>query len=262
MRRSKRMLVLVSGAILLGLVAEAGAADFSPSIAFKLGDASANVNTTLQVTVKQETGEEELQSVIIRVPAGFSLAVDQQLTDGERLGGGTITIDAGPRCAGAPAGSGPANVPVSIVERNRNSGEIASGVQAIYVVDLRPVATIPLSVYGSANEGWRLEGPIPANQATCPPFTFDATFLAKAATSQAPILVNPASGGSYKFSATFKGVMNSEATVEQSVDVVGPGGGGGGEGAKPFLTAAEKKKCNKKKSKAARKKCRKKQRAD
>jgi hypothetical protein len=254
MRRFKHAVALVAGAVMLGLVAEAGAADFSPTIEFTLGDRKANVNTTLRTVVKQDKGEEELKSVELRVPAGFNLAVDQQLTNNETLGTGSIVIDAGPRCSP----SAPLTVPVNIVERDRRSSEIASGVAAVYVVDLRPVTTIDLLVYGNADKGWRLEGNIPPNDNTCPPFTFDATFRQRASQSNTPIFINPQRGGSYTLEARFVSLQNSVAELKQTVIIEGPGGAG----ATGKLTAAERKKCKKKSSRKARKRCLKKQRAD
>ncbi|MGH2710790.1 MAG: hypothetical protein ACRDH9_06270 [Actinomycetota bacterium] len=226
MKRSKRALALVTGAIILGLVAEAGAFDFSPTIDFTLGDKKANVNSTLRTVVKQDSGEEELKSVELKVPAGFSLALDQQLTDGETLGAGAITIDVGPRCRGVPAASAPANIPVNIVERNRRQPEIAADVKAVYVVDLRPVTTIDLLVTGSTDKGWTLFGNVPPNADTCPPFTFDATFRARAEDSETPILTNPQFGGDYKFEAKFVGLQGGVSDHEQTVKIEGPSGGG------------------------------------
>jgi hypothetical protein len=250
MRRSKLALMLVTGAVMLGLVAEAGAFDFSPVIDFTLGDKKANVNSTLRTVVKQDTGEEELKSVELRVPAGFNLAVDQQLTDGEILGAGSIVIDVGPRCRGL-AGSAPANIPVNIIERNRRASEIADDVQAVYVVDLRPVTTIDLLVKGSADKGWTLFGNVPPNDNTCPPFTFDATFRARAEKSGVPILTNPQFGGAYEFTATFVGLQGGVSHHEQTVQIEGPSGGSGsgtqstGTKSCKGLKGKKKKKCKK-----------------
>lgn len=223
MKRSKRVLALVTGAVLLGLVAEAGAADFSPTIDFTLVDKKANVNSQLRVVVKQDTGEEELASVEFKIPAGFNLAVDQQLTDGELLGTGQINIDAGPRCSGAPAGSAPLTVPVNIIERNRKANEISDHVDAVYVVDLRPVTTIDLLVSGSSDDGWTLFGNVPPNANTCPPFTFDATFRQRAEDSGTPIIVNPQYGGAYDLEATFKGLQGGVSNHKQTVIIEGAG---------------------------------------
>ena len=53
-------------------------------------------------------------------------------------GSGQITIDVGPRCRTGSGISGPANVPVNIIERDRTSAETADGAIAVWVVDLRP----------------------------------------------------------------------------------------------------------------------------
>jgi len=223
MRRRKNLVALMAGVVLLGLVGEAGAAaEFSPTIEFELLDKKANVNAQLRIAVAQDTGEEELKNVELRVPAGFNLAVDQQLTDGETLATGAIEIDAGPRCRGL-VGSAPGTVPVNVIERNRRSSEIASNVVAVYVVDLRPVTTIELLMYGSSDKGWRLEGNIPPNDNTCPPLSLDVTFLQRADMSDTPIITNPQYGGAYEFSATFNGLQGGTSTTKQSVIIEGAG---------------------------------------
>ena len=251
MRRRTHRVALMAGVLMLALVGEAGAAaEFSPTIKFELLDRKANVNAQLRIAVSQDTGEEELKNVELRVPAGFNLAVDQQLTDGETLAAGAITIDAGPRCRGL-AGSAPANVPVNVVERNRRTSETQSGVVAVYVVDLRPVTTIELLVYGSSEKGWRLEGNIPPNDNTCPPFTFDATFRARAANSGTPIFTNPQFGGNYKLEAVFVGLQGGVSNLEQNVSIEGPSAGGGtgtqttGTKSCKGLKGKKKKKCKK-----------------
>ena len=255
MRRTRRLLALVIGVVMLGLVAEAGvAADFSPTIEFTLDDSKALSNPSVRVVVKQETGEEELASVELKVPAGFTLAGDAQLQEGEKLGDGTITIDAGPRCRGAPAGSAPVTAPVEIIERNRRSSDTADGVIAIYVVDIKGVVTIPLSVRGNPDKGYTLFGPINPNADTCPPFTFNAQFFKKAASSGTPIFTNPQFGGDYKFEATFKSLANPPSTShsEQIVKIEGPAGGGGGS---TISDAEKRKKCKRIKNKQRRRKC-------
>jgi hypothetical protein len=247
---------------MLGLVAEAGAFEFTPTIEFTLGSSAVNTNTTLRTVVKQDTGEEELKTVKLQVPAEFNLALDQQLTNGETLGTGSITIDVGPRCRGAGPLSAPANVPVTIKERDRSAAETSSGVVAIYVVDIQGVTSIPLSVYGSKEAGWRLEGPVPPNADTCPPFTFDATFAAKAATSGAPILTTPEFGGTYTLNAEFVGLQDSVSKHEQQVKIEGPAepgkkgdDPGGTITVKDEELQKKKKRCKRIKNKKKRRKC-------
>ena len=229
MKRFKHAIVLVAGAVILGLVAEAGAADFSPTIEYTLGDKKANANTTVRVVLKQETGEEELKTVELRFPAGYNLATDQQLTNNELLAAGSITIDGGPRCrpGGPPVGSAPLNIPVEVVEHDRTSAQIASGAEAVYFVDLEPVTRVELLVYGSPSKGWRLEGLVPANENTCPPFTFDITFRARSADSDVPIFTNPQFGGTYTVESKFVGLQDSVSESKQNVTIEGPAAGGG-----------------------------------
>jgi hypothetical protein len=249
MKRSKLTLALVAGTVLLSLVGDSGAADFSPTIEFTLDDNKALANPIVRVVVKQDTGEEELQSVELRVPAGFTLAGDAQLQDGEDLGEGTINIDVGPRCAGAPAGSAPGTLPVSITERNRRANEIADNAIAVYHVDVS-VTSFDLVVKGNPDKGYTLAGPIPGNSASCPPFTFNARFFKKAASSGTAIFTNPQFGGSYTFEATFKGLQGGTSHTEQAVTIDGPSKSGDSGS-----TTDAKKKCKKIKNKKKRKRC-------
>lgn len=219
--RPRIVLTLVAGAAALALLSNAaGAIDFSPTIEFGLSDAQVNGNPEVGVTVSQETGEEELDLVQITVPAGFTLATDEQLPNGTQIGGGNITIDVGPRCRdpNVPL-SGPAIVGVRILEQDRTPTEVADGVVAIYVVDLQPVTRIPLRVVGSPGTGYTLSGNVPQNPDTCPPFTFAATFFKTAA--GAPIFLNPAAPGDYTFGARFVGLNGSVSEHQQTVTIYG-----------------------------------------
>lgn len=214
-----RFTAMVVGAVALGMVSTAAAAAFSPTIDFTLAPRKVKANPTLDVVVQQDTGEEELASVKLVIPAGFKLAQDAALENGEQLGEGDISIHAGPRCAGQSPLSAPVTVPVNIVERNRRSDEIADGVKAVYVVDLRPVTTIDLLVRGSASKGWTLTGQIPPNNFTCPPFTFDAMFFKKAEESGTKIIRNPGAAGRYTLKATFESLDGSKKTLKETVRI-------------------------------------------
>jgi hypothetical protein len=256
MKRSKTVFALVAGTLLLGLVAEAGAVDFSPTITFALDDTKSLANPILRVDVKQDMGEEELESVSLTVPPGFTLAQDAQLQEGEKLGEGTITIHAGPRCRGAPVGSAPATVPVNIIERTRRASEIQDGAIAVYVVDIQGVTRIELVVKGKPDNGYTLTGVVPPNADTCPPFEFSARFFRKAERSGTQIFTNPQYGGSYTFEANFKGLGGSTSHSEQVLTIDGPAkpGGGGGDGS-TISEGDAKKKCKRIKNRVKRKKC-------
>lgn len=220
--RRRNPVALVAGALMmLALLSEtAGAADFSPTIEFSLSEYTVGANPELGVEVAQDMDEEELDLVQITVPAGFTLATDEQIPNGTQIGGGDISIHVGPRCRGLSPLSAPANVDVRIVERDRTPGEVADGVVAIYVVDLRPVTEIPLMVKGSSASGYTLTGNVPQNPDTCPPFSFFATFFKTAAGT--PVILNPSSSGKYTFKARFVGLSGSISEHEQTVTIGGP----------------------------------------
>jgi hypothetical protein len=245
--RKRAVTAMVAGAVILGLVGEgAVAADFSPTIEFGLSDRKANSNPALSVSVAQDDNEEELDFVELRVPARFTLARDEQIPDGTRIGGGQIVIHAGPGCrpgSPTPDATAPATVSVNILEKDRTPAEAGDGVVAIYVVDLRPVTTIPLKVRGSQGAGYTLAGTIPPNDNTCPPFSFFASFLQEAAGK--PILVNPPYGGQYTFGAKFVSLNGSISESQQVITIEGPS------------KKKAKKKCKKIKNKKKRRKCKK-----
>jgi hypothetical protein len=218
--KTNRTLTIFALSLALALTANpAWAAEFSPTADLSLSSNRVRANPKLTIAVAQDMDEEELKSVILRVDEGFKLAKDGALEDGEELGSGDISIHAGPRCAGQTPVSGPVNVPVNIVERDRTQEEVNRGVKAVYVVDLRPVTTIDLLVKGSVQQGWTLKGTIPANELTCPPFSFEATIDKRAGTSGTKIVQNPGNAGRYSLSITFNGLDGSRKTVRQQVRI-------------------------------------------
>ncbi len=220
--RRRRLVPLLVLPLALGLVGDAAiAAEFTPTARFSLSSTRVRANPELTIAVAQDQGEEELKSVVLRVARGFRLAKDGRLQNGEQLGEGEISIHSGPRCAGAPVGSAPITVPVDIVERDRTEQEREQGVKAVYVVDLEPVTTIDLLVRGSARNGWTLSGKIPANDLTCPPFSFEATLFRTAEESRTKIIVNPAQAGRYPLAVTFYGVDGSRKAITQRFRIRG-----------------------------------------
>jgi hypothetical protein len=183
------------------------AAEFSPSLKFSLKPAKVKKNSALRIKVSQDTGEQELGHVTLKVPAGFKLPLDGAIDNGDQLGVADLAIDVGGRCAGAGPFSAPAMFPDRpIIEQDRTDEQSDRGVKAVWVVDLRPVTTIPLEVTGSARRGWKLDGDIPANQFTCPPLKFDGVIFKKSADGRVAITKNPAKPGTY----VFKGTLHSQ----------------------------------------------------
>lgn len=240
------IVVLAFGGALAGSTAAAAAQEkcgvpksadnFKPTVEFSLSDTKAGGNPEVSILVEQEGGQQELGHVTLCVPAGFNLPKDKKIEDGTDLGSADLQINAGPGCAGAGPLSGPATFPDRpIFEQDRTDEQADRGVKAVWVVDLRPVTSIPLEVTGSKKVGFRLDGDIPSNPFTCPPLTFDG--LINATAGEVPIFTNPPAAcpaklqkgnkclmpfgaGNYQFAAFFN-TQESDAThlVEQSISV-------------------------------------------
>lgn len=226
MRISKRIFAL-SLAVPLAVIGSASAGDFTPKMRFGLNPAKVKANPKLTIKLEQDAGEEELGHVTLQIPKGFKLPSDAAIADGEHLGVADLSFNAGPGCAGG-VGSGPAMFPDrNILEKDRTDEQADRGVKAVWVVDLQPVTTIPLEVTGSPQRGWKLDGDIPANQFTCPPFVFDATIFAKTEAGGAPpsgggtkIVKNPAKPGRYTFAGTFSSQDSpTKVTIKQKIKV-------------------------------------------
>lgn len=214
--RSRRKLVLAFVASLVLLAADpALAAPFTPTTGFALSNRNVNANPTLTLNVKQEAGEEELDRVVLVLPAGFKIPLDAAIDDGETLGAGQIKIAAEPLCTTASQ----ATVDADIIERDRTQVEKDAGFKAIWVVDIRPVATIAIKWKGGPAIGWRGFGDIPKNDQTCPPFQFRAVIRKTSSETNTKILRNPADPGTYTLKAMWTGVDGSRKTNQKSIQI-------------------------------------------
>lgn len=184
---------------------------FDVNVSFELTDTKVSANPAIKIHIDQPAGQPEMGHVTLRIPKGFKLPGDAKMTNGDRVGTADLSIDVGPACSGAGPGTAPASFPDrTIVEQDRTDEQIDRGVKAVWVVDLRPVTSIPLEVTGSKKRGWKLDGDIPANDHTCPPIVFDAE-IGPTSTGGVPILTNAAVAGDYIFKAIF--------TSQQTPDV-------------------------------------------
>lgn len=223
MRTTK--LVATAACLLAGLLAAAlpaTAADFSPQIEFALSDTKVKANPEMTVHVEQDDDEEELAAVKLTVPKGFTLPGDEAIAGGEQLGSGEIVIQVGPEChptlGAIPVGTA-ATLPATLVEQDRTDEQADEGVVAVWVLDIQGVTRITLEVTGSVKTGWTLQGEIPANDFTCPPFSFDLTVNA-ASESGVPILINPKKPGVKLFAATFTSADSpAEVTITQPIRI-------------------------------------------
>ena len=209
-----RLAALTVGALLAFGAFPAHAGDFSPTISFELSDARVKANPQLTVKVAQEDGEEELSHVHLTIPKGFSLPPDEAIADGDQLGSGTININVGPGCrpgSPTPTAKAPADLPATLKERDRTEEEQQAGIYAVWNLDVTAVK-IDLAITGSKKTGWVLDGDIPPNDNTCPPFSFELRINSQSTTGGVPILVNPKKPGKKTFTATFTSA-DSPATL-------------------------------------------------
>lgn len=218
----RKALGSVAALLAVGLVlpATASAQDFSPKVKFSLSDTKVRANPEMAVHVEQDEGEEELKHVTLTVPKGFGLPSDEQVPDGEVLGEGEIVIAFGPGCRGLPPPTLPSPpLPAELSERGRTDEEADRGVYAVWVLDISGVTEIVLEVTGSKRRGWKLDGDIPANADTCPPFSFDLT-VGQTSESGVKILTNPVKPGRYPFTATFLSQDSpAKRTIKQVVRI-------------------------------------------
>jgi hypothetical protein len=222
MRLVRALVVALTTLTMFGPLA-AHAGDFTPTIQFELSDARVKANPQLKVSVAQEEGEEELASVSLTIPKGFSLPPDEAIANDDQLGSGTININVGPGCrpdSPAPQGKAPAELPATLKERDRTDDETQAGVYAVWVLDISGVTKIDLSITGSKKTGWVLAGEIPPNDNTCPAFSFDLNINSQSTTGGVPILVNPKKPGKAVFSATFTSADSpAHVTLTQKIKI-------------------------------------------
>ncbi len=221
----KKALIALSSLMVLALTAGAALANYDPKLSFELSDTKVKANPEVNIKVSQEAGEEELGHVTITIPKGFDLPSDEEVEDGDLLGTADLQIHAGPGCRPDAFGGIPVTVPLTfngqdIFEQDRNDEQTDAGVHAVWVVDLRPVTTIPLEVTGSIKKGWKLDGDIPANDNTCPPLSFDGTIFSQTDGGGVPILTNPKKPGKYVFGGSLYSATSPDVvTVKQVVQI-------------------------------------------
>jgi hypothetical protein len=221
--RAVKKLSVVLVTLLFVLPGIAAAADFSPKISSKLSTRKVKKTTAMKVHVEQDEGEEELAHVTLGIPRGFRIPKDAQVEDGDVLGSGEIFIEAGPACSPGPEGaipvSGQVNLPATLEEMDRTDEEADAGVWAVWVLDIQGVTRINLTITGGPRRGFKLDGDIPPNNFTCPPFVFDLT-IQKKSEGGVPILKNPRKAGRYVFSSKFQSLdSGAVVTIRQRIKI-------------------------------------------
>lgn len=218
-----KVTTVLTGALLFFGSSAFAQGDFSPTIEFSLSDARIKANPQMTVKVAQEEGEEELQHVTLTIPKGFSLPPDEAITNDDQLGAGTININVGPGCrADFPEGGAkaPVDLPATLNEKDRTEEQAQGGVYAVWNLDISGVTNIDLVITGSKKTGWKLDGDIPPNDNTCPPFSFELNVNSQSTTDGVPILVNPKKPGKKLFTATFTSLDSPQTiTLKQPITI-------------------------------------------
>ena len=210
----RKVIVSVALGLAGALTAGVAMADFSPKFDLKLSDTKVKGNPGLDIHLEFDADDEEIGNFSLKIPAGFNIAPDAKVPDDEEVGGGEVTIEAGPACRPGPEGgipvSAPVTVPASILEQGRTDDEIDAGVKAVYLLDLRPVNEVRLLITGSKKKGWTMSGAPAPSDNTCNPLIVDLAINPKSE-SGVPLVTNPAAKGTYKAVATI--------TSQESPDV-------------------------------------------
>jgi hypothetical protein len=220
MKNVLRIVAIATGALLVLGGSAFAQGDFSPTIEFSLSDARVKANPQMNVKVVQEEGEEELSHVTLTVPKGFKLPPDSAIENEDELGEGTININVGPGCRpGSPSGAlkAPMDLPATLREKDRTEEQAQSGIYAVWNLDISGVTSIDLSITGSTKTGWKLDGDIPPNDNTCPPFSFELNINSQSAAG-VPVLINPKKPGKKIFTATFTSADSPQTiTLKQPI---------------------------------------------
>lgn len=188
------------GVALVAVVALAGTAfaDFSPQFSLKVSDTKVKGNPALDIHLEFDADDEEIGNFMMDFPAGYGVASDAKIPDDEEIGGGTITIEAGPGCQ--PGLTTPLTVDATINEKARTDAEADAGVHAVWLLDLEPLNRVRLLISGSKKTGWHIEGAPTPDDNTCNPLIVDLTINDKSASGVA-LVTNPKTPGKYRVKA-------------------------------------------------------------
>jgi hypothetical protein len=225
MRTVKLSVALVAVLALMTLATQVALAQsaFDVQVSFELSDTKVKANPSIKIHIEQPADQPEMGHVTLRIPKGFKLPLDAKIDNADRVGIADLSIHSGPKCAGAGPVSAPAMFPDRpLYEQDRTDEQADRGVKAVWVVDLRPVTTIPLEITGNAKKGWKLDGDIPANPFTCPPILFDAEIYPKTQTGEVPILRNRSTPGNATFQAIFTTQDSPDIDVNKQVITITP----------------------------------------
>jgi hypothetical protein len=200
----RKAFVSLAAFLAVALMAGVAYADFSPQFTMALSDTKAKANPNLDFHMEFDADDEEIGLFTAFIPKGFNIAPDEAIAQDDVIGGGEITITAGPGCRPGPEGAipleAPVTVPADFLEKDRTDEEADSGVHSVWFLDLEPLNRVRLQVTGSAARGWTVSGAPDPSDNTCNPLIVDLTINGKSA-SGTPVITNPTKPGKYVFRA-------------------------------------------------------------
>jgi hypothetical protein len=202
-KTSIKALILV---LVLSLVPGGWAlAAFSPKFNLKLSTLKKGKSPGVEIHLEFDENDEEIGAFTMEIPSGFKVAPDKKIPNDDVIGGGEITIEAGPGCRPGPEGEVPVTAPVTVTatmyERGRTDEEQDQGVDSVWFLDLEPLNRVRLLVTGSTRSGWTVSGAPTPSDNTCNPLIVDLTINPKSE-SGAWVVKNPVKPGPKTFKAT------------------------------------------------------------
>ena len=219
---------LVAAAALAVLAAGSASATFTPTFELEVSPTKVLANPTLTTKLRFAEDDEEIGLYTLLVPAGYTIAGDEQVPDvsrgpgrpaGDLLGSGTVTIAAGPGCNPSfPVKSAKQGVTIaaSIYERTVTADEKAKGAVAAWVLDIEPLNRVRLVVTGSPAKGYTVSGAPTPSDNTCNPLAVDLK-INGVTQGGVKLLTNPAKPGPRTFRAV---VQNQDGTSSVSYSKV------------------------------------------
>ena len=224
----RKSLALAAALVVVG--AGSASAKFAPTFELQVSPTKAGANPTLTTKLRFAEDDDEIGLYTLHVPAGYSIATDQQVPDvparpgrpaGDLLGSGSVTIDAGPGCNPSfPVRSAhrPVTIAAKIYERPVTADEKGTGAVAAWVLDIEPLNRVRLLVKGSAAKGYTVSGAPTPSDNTCNPLAVDLT-ITGVTEGGVKLLTNPSTPGPRTFRATIQN-QDGSASVSYSKVVI------------------------------------------
>lgn len=205
-------------------VAAAGTASakFAPTFELEVAPTKVGANPTLTTKLRFAEDDDEIGLYTLFVPAGYTIATDSEVPDvparpgrpqGDLLGSGSVTIDAGPGCNPAfPVGAAQTAVTIGakIYERPVTADEKKTGAIAAWVLDIEPLNRVRLLIKGSTNQGYTVSGAPSPSDNTCNPLAVDLT-INGVSEAGVKLLTNPSTPGPRTFRAVIKDQDNKSS---------------------------------------------------